>query len=24
VWLAGRGLRLADYGVGVPEYEVAA
>ena len=24
VWLAGRGLRLADYGVDVPDYEVAA
>jgi type IV secretion system protein VirB4 len=24
VWLAGRGLRLADYGVKRPEYEVAA
>jgi type IV secretion/conjugal transfer VirB4 family ATPase len=24
VWLAGRGLRLADYGVQLPEYEVAA
>ena len=24
VWLTGRGLRLADYGVGVPDYEVAA
>ena len=24
VWLAGRGLRLEDYGVGRPDYEVAA